>query len=159
MPGSLVTINSRRFDGSIKRSWNCELIGRKDYLLTFVGEFEHDVKHSELGLIKKGTVSYEYYWLDRWYNVFRFCEPDGSLRNYYCNINAPPSFEDGVLDYVDLDIDLVIWPDGRIQVLDEADFEENSKMFAYPENILRKVREALDELHGMIESGELPAGN
>jgi len=74
-----ITINSRKFDGKIHRSWQAESIAQKDSLLIFVGEFDKEVKHSHLGVIRRGTISYEYYWLDRWYNVFRFHEPDGDL--------------------------------------------------------------------------------
>jgi hypothetical protein len=51
-------------------------------MIELTGEFAEDVEHSNLGQIKNGTVSHEYFWLDRWYNVFRFHEPDGTLRNF-----------------------------------------------------------------------------
>ena len=154
--GLLATINSRRFDGTIKRSWNCELISRDNDLLTFVGVFVLDVDHPDLGHIKKGTISYEYYWLDRWYNIFRFCEPDGTFRNYYCNINMPPVYENGVLDYVDLDIDIVVWPDGTVVTLDEEDYQRNSRRFGYPEYIENLVTSAIDELKQLIDDGQMP---
>ena len=43
--------------------------------------------------LHRERISLEYYWLDRWYNVFRFSDPDGKLRNYYCNVNVPPQFD------------------------------------------------------------------
>ena len=101
-------INSRKFNGKIHRSWKADLIKKQDSLLIFVGEFEKEVKHSELGVIGRGTISYEYYWLDRWYNIFKFFEPNGNLRNFYCNLNMPPEFKEGVLDYIDLDIDVLV---------------------------------------------------
>ena len=113
MPGQQITINSRKYDQSIRRTWTCELIERNDPLIVVVGEFDRDVEHPGLGSISRGTVSYEYYWLDRWYNIFRFHEPDGALRNYYCNVAMPPTLDNGVLDYVDLDIDIVVWPDNK----------------------------------------------
>ena len=152
----LTTINSRRYDGSLKRTWNCELISRDRLHLTFIGIFDLDVDHPDLGHIKKGTISYEYYWLDRWYNIFRFCEPDGTLRNYYCNINMPPVFENGVLDYVDLDIDIVIWPDGTVVTLDEEDYQRNSERFRYPDYVVSLVNNAINELKQLIADDRLP---
>jgi protein associated with RNAse G/E len=112
MHNHLVTVNSRKYDLKIRKSWQCHLIERDDSLLTLVGEFDSDISHAGLGSIARGTMSKEYYWLDRWYNVFHFCEPDGSFRNFYCNITMPPKFEDLVIDYVDLDLDVIVWPDG-----------------------------------------------
>ena len=152
----MITVNSRKIDGAIRRSWTCELVERSDSLLVFVGTFESDVSHPELGHIKAGTVSYEYYWLDRWYSIFRFHEPSGSLRNFYCNVNMEPGFSDGVLDYIDLDIDVVVWPDFTYKVLDRDDYEENAKLFGYTDEVKEKVEATLKELLERIESRDLP---
>ncbi len=151
-----VVINARKFDGSIRRTWSAELKETREDLMIFLGIFEHEVKHEQLGIIRSGTLSYEYYWTDRWYNVFRFHEPDGGLRNYYCNVNMPPAFSDGVLDYVDLDIDVIVWPDGRHDVLDLDDFEANARLYAYPENVVQRAEAALAELLAMIGRGDFP---
>lgn len=151
-----ITVNSKNYDGSIRRTWRCEFIARQGPLLTFWGVFDQDIEHSDLGLIKKGTISHEYYWLDRWYNVFRFHESDGTFRNYYCNINMPPTFENGVLDYVDLDIDIVIWPDLSFEILDREEFEQNATKFGLPAEIRTRVDITIAELVGVIERRELP---
>lgn len=156
MTAHTATINSRKFDQKIRRSWTCELVERSDSLLVFLGEFDEDITHPGLGEIKRGTISYEYYWLDRWYNVFRFHEPDGSFRNYYCNINMPPTFENGVLDYVDLDIDVLVWEDAVYEVVDRADFETNAAKYGYPDPIREKVEATLSHLIEQIEGKCFP---
>lgn len=156
MPGQQITINSRKYDQRIRRSWLGGLAKQTATLLVLVGRFEFDVDHADLGLIRQGTVSFEHYWLDRWYNVFRFHEPDGSLRNHYCNISMPPTFKNDVLDYVDLDIDVVVWPDTRYKVLDLAHFAENTVKFGYPKDIVAKAQTGLAEVLALIEKGQLP---
>lgn len=151
-----ITVNSRKYDRSIRRSWTCELLGCEGELVSLVGEFAADVEHPDLGVVPKGTLSYESFWLDRWYSIFRFEAPDGKLRNYYCNLNMPPCFAGHVLDYVDLDIDIVIWPDGRYKILDLQEFGENAIRFGYPESIVSKTRHTLEELIDMIEKKLLP---
>ncbi len=151
-----ITVNSRKYDQAIRRSWKCELLEQSGTMLVFAGVFETAMTHADLGVIAKGTISYEYYWLDRWYNIFCFHEPDGTFRNYYCNINMPPVFENGVLDYVDLDIDVLIWPDTSYQILDAAEYEENALKFKYPRAIRSKVARALAEIVSLIENHSLP---
>ena len=124
--------------------------------MVFVGEFENEVVHKELGVIRRGTISYEYYWTDRWYNIFRFHEPDGGLRNFYCNVNMPPIFLNGVLDYVDLEIDILVWSDFRIEILDTDEFEQNTERFSYSDELRLKVQESVNELKTMIENREFP---
>lgn len=152
----MITVNSRSYDGAIRRSWKCELVERRDPLILFVGKFDADVEHSDLGLIEKGTISYEYYWLDRWYNIFRFHTPDGNLRNFYCNISMPPRFADDVLDYVDLDIDVLVWPDGRHVVLDLDDYQVSCRTLGYPPEVKDKVEETLQVLLQKIKATDLP---
>jgi protein associated with RNAse G/E len=151
-----ITINARKYDGHIRRSWSGGLVSQTDTHLIVVGRFGADVRHSDLGLIPKGTISFEHFWLDRWYNVFRFYGPDGAFHSHYCNITMPPTFENNVLDYVDLDIDLILWPDGRVEVLDQDDFERNTIKFNYPNEFRPRVEAAVAELTGMIEAKEFP---
>ncbi|MEO6333570.1 MAG: DUF402 domain-containing protein [Pyrinomonadaceae bacterium] len=152
----MITVNARKFDGAIGRTWHCELQERRDSLLVFVGEFDTEVEHADLGLIRKGTVSYEYYWLDRWYNIFRFHEPSGDLRNFYCNISMPAKFDGEILDYVDLDIDVLAGPDLITSVLDREDFERNAKTFDYPAELRSQVENTLVELLDLFEKRDVP---
>lgn len=156
MSKPIVTINSRKFDGLVHRSWKAELLTETDELLTFVGAFEKEIVHSHLGVIRPGTLSYEFYWKRRWYNIFRFHEPEGELRNFYCNLNQPPVFENGVLDYVDLELDVLVWKDYSFQILDLDEFEAHALKYRYTEDLLQNVDSALKELLLMIERRSFP---
>lgn len=156
MPVDNVRINSLNYDGSLKRGWPCRFIGQSGSMLEFLGRFTNEISHPELGLIAAGTISYEYYWLDKNYNIFRFHEPDGRLRNWYCNINLPPKFENDVLDYVDLDVDVIVWPDMSYKVVDLEDFERNAVRFDYPPEITDIMNDARTTLESMIASRDFP---
>ena len=151
-----ITVNSRKYDGTIGRSWQAELARVTPGFLELIGRFESNVEHPALGLIKEGTISHEYFWIDRWYNIFRFQEPTGELRNYYLNLTMPPIYSKGVLDYVDLDIDILVWQDGRCEVLDRDDFENNARAFGYPDELKQKVELELETLLTMVRRDELP---
>jgi uncharacterized protein len=151
-----ITINSRKIDNSIHRTWKCDLVEETlDYWL-FVGKFEDEVSHKQLGIIKAETISYEYYFKNKMFNVFRFHEPNGEFKFYYCNVNLPPEFENNVLDYVDLDIDVLVKKDFTFEILDEDEFQENSKRFGYSDELKRKVKESLAELIEMIQTNRFP---
>lgn len=115
------------------------MLERSDELLLLEGFFEHEVQHPDLGTISRGTRSIETFFFDRWYNYFVFYEPAGELRNYYINLSMPPRVSDGVVDYVDLDIDMIIWPDRRIEILDIEEFEENAGLYNYSDDVVRRV--------------------
>jgi protein associated with RNAse G/E len=156
MTGDLVTVRARKYDGRIRRSWSGGLVSSKDGLITLVAEFAEAVEHNDLGTIAAGTVSFEYFWPDRWYNVFHFREPDGSPRATYSNIAMPATFSDGIIDYIDLDIDVIRWPDGRVEVLDRDDFQVNSVKYGYPDHVKKAAEAALEDLLEVIEKKEFP---
>lgn len=109
-----------------------------------------------MGTIPSGTLSKEFYWLDRWYNVFRFSEQNQRLKSYYCNVAAPPSFDGKVLSYVDLDIDVLVQPDLSYQILDGEDFKTNAEIYAYPAGVRENVQSAVNSLIRLIEERSFP---
>jgi uncharacterized protein len=151
-----ITVNSKKYDQKIRRSWICELVEQTGTLVHGVGTFEMDVKHPGLGDISRGTVSHEYYWEDRWYNIFRFHEPGGKFRNFYCNVAMPAVIDGDLLEYVDLDIDVIVWPDNSYEVHDRDDFEKNRLKYAYPADVVQKAEESLTELLEMIARRDFP---
>ncbi len=152
----MITVRATKYDGSEPRTWTAKVVRQEIPLLVLDASFDHEISHDLLGLIPSGTRSVEYYWLDRWYNIFRLSAPAGQLRNYYCNINVPPIFDGQTLSYLDLDIDILVEPDFSYQILDMEDFEENAARFGYPEFIQASARKALDSLVGIIEARAFP---
>jgi protein associated with RNAse G/E len=71
-------------------------------------------------------------------------------------VNQPPSFDGHVLNYIDLDVDVLVAPDFTYRILDLEDFEENAKRYAYPVEVQANARRALKELTALIESRAFP---
>lgn len=154
--GSEVTVNARDLAGELKKSWKCRKLDREGTTLILLGEFTEEVQHDELGLVRAGTLSYEYFFPDRWYNVFRFEEPSGTLRNWYCNITMPPEISDHTIEYVDLDIDVLIWPDRSIKILDVEEYEENARKHDLPDASREQVSLALTEVLAAFRDDKFP---
>lgn len=153
---SEIVVRACKYDGRVHRNWVGRLRERTGSLIVIDAEFAEEVRHPLLGTIAPGTLSTEYYWTDRWYNVFRFAEANGALRNYYCNINRPAEFDDQLLSFVDLDIDVLVAPDYTYSLLDTEEFAINAARFAYPEEVCRHAHQALDELIRLIQTRRFP---
>lgn len=151
-----VEVRAHKYDGRLHRTWPADLVREEGPLIVLDARFPEAVEHDLLGTIACGTHSLEYYWLNRWYNVFRFSNPDGQLRNYYCNVNIPPSWTDGVLSYVDLDLDILVEPDFSYRILDLEDFENNARLYGYSPEIQTNARRALEDLVELIETRSFP---
>jgi len=94
-------------------------------------------------LLGEGDRFVETYYTDRWYNVFEIhARDDDHLRGWYCNVTRPAILEANVLSYVDLALDLLVYPDGKQLVLDEDEFEQ----LDLPAEVRAQALKALDEL-------------
>jgi protein associated with RNAse G/E len=154
-----IEVRACKYDGRIHRTWPAELLRQEGPLIVLDATFPDEIIHDLLGTIARGTHCLEYYWLDRWYNVFRFAEPDGQLRNYYCNVNIPATFADNVLSYIDLDLDILVDPDFSFRILDTEEFERNAILYGYSAEVQANARQALDDLVKMIETRAFPFNN
>ena len=151
-----VEVRVEKYDGTEHRRWPARVVKHMGQLLVLDAVFDNEIEHDLIGTIASGTISTEYYYLDRWYNVFRFSDRHGTLKSFYCNVNMPPSFDGHVLTYVDLDIDVLVKPDFSYQVLDLEDFEENARVYNYPLDVQANAHAALAEVIRLIETRSFP---
>jgi protein associated with RNAse G/E len=141
-----IVVRVYKYDGREHRTWRARLAKQVGPLIVLDAVFAEEVEHDLLGRIAPGTVSKEYYWLDRWYNVFRFSD------RFYCNVTEPPRFDGSVLTYVDLDIDVLVEQDFSYRILDLEDFE----ISPYPVEVKQKARQAVAELIRLVEARSFP---
>jgi predicted RNA-binding protein associated with RNAse of E/G family len=95
-------------------------------------------------VLQRGDRFVETFYTDRWYNIFEIHDRDDDrLKGWYCNIGRPAVINDSTVAYVDLALDLLVYPDGKQLVLDEDEYQA----LALPPEIQQQARQALDELH------------
>lgn len=74
-------------------------------------------------LLKDGDRFIEFYSRKKWFNIYEIYDRDDEqLKAYYCNITRPARWENGCLQYDDLALDLLVYPDGKQLALDEDEF-------------------------------------
>lgn len=71
----------------------------------------------------RGDRFLETYYSDRWYNIFEIHDwRDDHIKGWYCNITRPAEIDGSQIAYVDLALDLLVYPEGHMLVLDEDEF-------------------------------------
>lgn len=74
--------------------------------------------------LRKGDVFREWFFRDRWFNIFRVADGRSQrLKGWYCNITRPPQFGPDWIAAEDLCLDVFVYPDGKTLLLDEAEFD------------------------------------
>lgn len=138
-----ITVSKRNEKGEETWRYQGKLLERGENYILLEAYFDRaDTKIAGM-LLAKGDRFVETYYTDRWYNIFEIHDRENDLlRGWYCNIGCPAKINGDRLSYVDLALDLLVFPDGRQVVLDEDDF---AKLDISSEQ-RRKARTALSEL-------------
>jgi protein associated with RNAse G/E len=88
----------------------------------------------------------EYFYSNRWYNIFEIRASNGCLKGWYCNITRPARIGEERVTAEDLALDLWVAPDRSAKVLDADEFVE----LPLEPGERRAARQALAELQAMV---------
>ena len=154
-PGAPVHVKKLHPDGSLDYQWSGTVLRCDDEGIVLRAEFNVDIVEREWATFRRGDVFVEFYYFDRWYNVFQVSQPDGTLKGSYANVGVPAELDvaTGVLKYVDLALDVWANPDGQYVVLDEDEYDALLNEHAELVEAAERGRETLLEL---AVSGRLP---
>ncbi|MBK5106557.1 MAG: DUF402 domain-containing protein [Anaerolineales bacterium] len=119
------------------------LVQRHKNKIVIEAYFDREETPVDKLILREGDRFVETYFLDKWFNIYEIQnQQNWELKAWYCNISFPAEFVNNRITYRDLELDLLVYPDGRQKVLDIAEFE------ALPLNnqVRSKALQALKEL-------------
>jgi predicted RNA-binding protein associated with RNAse of E/G family len=154
-PGSPIHVRKLRPDGSEAFAWDGRVLRCDAQGIVLHAEFNVPLRELGYVTLRRGDVFVEFYYWDRWYNIFQVSQPDGGLKGWYANLGRPAELDPaaGVLSYVDLALDIWANPDNSHVVLDEDELEE--LLTAAPE-LRQPAEQARSELLALVEAHQLP---
>jgi protein associated with RNAse G/E len=90
----------------------------------------------------------------QWFNVVALLEDSGV--RYYCNVASPPFLNNGVITYIDYDLDVIRMPNGAVHVVDQEEYEQHKLLYRYSSMVDHKVKQGLKDLLKRIDQSEAP---
>ena len=90
----------------------------------------------------------------RWW-LAAFHAPGGNVR-LYVDMTTPPEWDGTTLRVVDLDLDVIEGPTGRVWVDDEDEFADHRVRFDYPAEVTEGALASMRWVEGAVRSGETP---
>jgi uncharacterized protein len=124
--GSAIQVRKLKPSGTLDFAWQGAVLRCDTSGVVLRAEFNVDVVEREFATLRRGDVFVEFYYFDRFYNVFEISSADGTLKGWYANLGLPAQLdaEARLLSYVDLALDVWANPDGSFLVLDEDELHE-----------------------------------
>ncbi|MEK7323846.1 MAG: DUF402 domain-containing protein [Chloroflexota bacterium] len=121
----MITVHKLDHIGVEKIAYTGKVLERTENMVVLEAHFAR--QRMELGYVTltTGDRFVEYFYSDRWYNVFAIYDAgDDSFKGWYCNITRPARI-DGTHVYAgDLALDYFVQPSGKEFILDEDEFAE-----------------------------------
>jgi hypothetical protein len=142
-----VIVIKRNLAGQETWRYNGKVYYQKDELILLEAFFNRSDLPFHGIVLREGDRFQEAYIFDRWYNIFEIYDrEDASLKCWYCNITRPVVMTGSEISYIDLALDLLVFPDGRQLVLDQDEFEE----MELDESTKKQALTALKELQDLF---------
>jgi len=149
-----IKIQKKNPAGEVTYTYEGNLIARDENSITLEALFDRADMPFQDVVFKTGDRFLEYYYSDRWYNIFAIHDrDDGKVKGWYCNVGMPAVIEDDVVSYVDLALDLWVSVDGKQTVLDEDEFAELKLDNELNDNALK----GLEELKTLFKNNRPPS--
>ena len=149
---------SKKYDGSLRDKSEELLLVTQDsdtiVLLMPPGTKEYSYRQQAWVTADDGLL--QIFFTNRWYNVWHIAEQKSNFNHLYANIAMPAHWVKGVLEWVDLDLDIRMHMDGSIEVLDEDEFVYNQIQMQYPQEVVTKARAATEEALHLLQHGLYP---
>ena len=148
-----IKVQKKNPAGRVTYEYEGTLLSRDEHTIVLEALFDRaDMPFMDV-VFKTGDRFVEYYYTDRWYNIFAVHDrDDGKIKGWYCNIGMPAVFEDGVVSYIDLALDLWVSTSGEKKVLDEDEFEA----LEIDEELRVGARQGLDDLKQLFLKDKPP---
>ena len=119
----MIKVVKRDHRGKPVIEYSGELVARGATWVCLRAPFNLPDKDAGFVVFRRGDIFVEWFYSDRWYNVFELYDVEtGALKGWCCNITRPAELGDAVIAADDLALDVFVTPEGAITVLDEDEF-------------------------------------
>jgi uncharacterized protein len=139
--------------GETELSYQGEVIERGENFVCIRAPFTFATRDLGYVTLKTGDMFTEWFYSDKWYNVFRVQDVDsGELKGYYCNLTRPAIINENDVKAEDLALDVFVKPDGSTLLLDENEYNA----LPLTENERTQVERSVEEIQKLAREAVTP---
>src|SRR5437660_8871005 len=114
--------------GEAKVQYQGEIVERTSHKVIIQAYWSRATKNLGYTCFEPGDNFREYYYTDRWFNIFDIASTAGVRKGWYCNIAEPAVIYADHIEQVDLFLDVWVTPRGETLILDEDEFADNTAL-------------------------------
>ncbi len=108
--------------GAEKIRYQGEIVERLVDGVVIAAKWTLPAKELDYARFEPGDRFTEYYYTDRWFNIFDIARADGRRKGWYCNVAEPAVIFEDHIEQIDLLLDVWVSAEGEPLLLDEDEF-------------------------------------
>ncbi|MBF0715128.1 DUF402 domain-containing protein [Gemelliphila palaticanis] len=152
--GDVVKIIAYKHDGSVHRIWHKNTVLEANDQVVILANNKTSVTEFDCRTWVTKEMALVYFHADCWFNIVCMFREDGI--HYYCNLSSPFASDIDGIKYIDYDLDIKKYPDGKYFLLDEDEYNQHKKLYNYDGDLDKIIRYNLEKLQSWIEDNKGP---
>ena len=124
----MISVVKQNPQGATKIQYSGEVLERLAHGVIIQAYWSQATKHLGYTTFEPGDRFIEYYYNDRWYNIFDIASANGVRKGWYCNIAEPAVLFEERIEQIDLLLDVWVSPQGNPLILDEDEFASDATL-------------------------------
>ena len=154
LKGQWVQIHSFKHNGHIHRYWESNFVLEDNENYFIVASNRTRVVEADGRRWYTHEPAITIFSKKDWYNVIAMLKNEGVC--YYCNIASPSIEDNGKIKYIDYDLDLKLYPDDNIKVLDEKEYEKHREKYGYNDELDLVLRNEVSKIYYLMQKRYFP---
>ena len=126
----MITIVKQNPQGEVKIQYQGEVVEHTSQGVVVQASWTLPARNLGYAVFEPGDRFTEYYYTDRWFNIFDIVSASGMRKGWYCNVAEPACIYDDHIEQIDLLLDVWVDPKGTALILDEEEFAADTMLNA-----------------------------
>ena len=152
--GDQLTIHCYKHNGKLHRIWEEALVLEVNGDGLICGNNKVKITEADGRTHRTNEPAIIFLSKKRWFHITGQLKSSGLF--YKCDIASPYLIDEGIIKYIDYDLDLRVFPDGGFRILDKNEYSYHRKLMNYSDEIDMILKKELSDLIALKKKNEGP---
>ena len=145
--GMCLSVHCYKHNGKIHRTWDEVTVLDETEDCLVCGGSKVKITESDGRCHRTKETSIVFFFKKRWFHITAQLKSTGLY--YKVDMASPFLIDNGIIKYIDYDLDVKVYPDGEFRVLDRNEYRFHKKVMKYSENLDLILQNELTEVINM----------
>lgn len=149
-----ITIQSYKHNGTLHRCWENNLLIHEDEDFFIVASIRAKVTEADGRRWYTREPAITFFSKKEWWNAIGMMKEDGI--SFYTNIASPTLLDGTTLKYIDYDLDIKMYTDNSMKILDEKEYRRHRSQYDYGRDLDIVLKHQMRIVVAKMKSADYP---